>query len=532
MTIQVPDKPFILPPRSGENGGVDFLGLRQANLDMMAEMIPSINNVTDYIRPFSLICWIFWKFHSLCMETGLEEPSREDIDTFRERIEVLFSWGASMHKTEGRIPGTGAVPPNPTADGQYALSFKDWKRVQSSTSLIAALWYGPASKTVTGLGFLMPLPGKAGFFRVVGPGIRLAEALDERLRSNDELYTRLLATLEPVTASANDATALWQLWAPDQILEAERDAFAAALFSKDEIGKRDTLIAKRSTTLALAMHHMRHCSAPADASEIRRGMALSIAQGGERYQLPEALITARNLWLTLQMRQLQRLSMECLLSWCEDRILTDQLRDTSTMAEYFQSGWNSIEQGFGEARNVAEMIAFLGREEGSINGFIDSINEGRIVNPFELMATIQDRLSDDDPSFAHFAFSGLLLCAAFAGVAGQNTAFLDCGGPQRLSLESLRRRLLGLGTISVLEAFRYVLEAMIVSQHFATAVNRFDGQNQRLRLTIEETGLEVLVDQSWVPTVTQDRLPTLLSLAAQAGIIVSNEERSYALAEM
>ena len=532
MTIQIPHQPFFLPSRSGENSGVDFLGLRQANLDMMAEMIPSINNVTDYIRPFSIVCWVFWKFHSLCAEAGLENPSREDVNAFRERIEVLFSWGASMHQTRGRIPGTGAVPPNPSADGQFALTFKDWKRVQSSTSLIAALWYGPASKTVTGLGFLMPLPGRAGFFRVAGPGIRLAEALDKRLRSDEGLYTRILATLEPVTASANDAAALWQIWAPDQILESEGHAFVGAFFSKGEAGKRDTLIGKRSTTLALAMHHMRHCKTPADASEIRRGMALSVAQGEKQYELPKALITTRNLWLTLQMRQLQRLSMECLLSWCEARILKDQLRDTSAMAEYFESGWDSVEQGLGEVHDVAEIIACLGNGAKSISGFIDSVNEGWIVNPFDLMATIQDRFREGDPSFAQLAFSGLLLCAAFAGVAGQESAFLRYGGPQRLSLESLRRRIVGLGAVSVREAFQYVLEAMIVSQHFATAVNRFDGQNQRLRLTIEETGLEALVDQAWVPTVTEDRLPTLLSLAAQAGIIVDGAERSYALAEM
>ena len=164
-------------------------------------------------------------------------------------------------------------------------------------------------------------------------------------------------------------------------------------------------------------------------------------------------------------------------------------------------------------------------------GFIDAVNEGRIANPFDLMATIQDRFWAGDPSFAEFAFSGLLLCASFAGAGGQESAFLRIGGPQRLSLESLRRRMVGLGAVTVREAFQYVLEAMIVSQHFATAVNRFDGQNQRLRLTIEETGLEALVNQAWVPTVTEDRLPTLLSLAAQAGIIVSVEERSYALAE-
>jgi hypothetical protein len=60
---------------------------------------------------------------------------------------------------------------------------------------------------------------------------------------------------------------------------------------------------------------------------------------------------------------------------------------------------------------------------------------------------------------------------------------------------------------------------MIISQHFATAVNRFDGQNQRLRLAVEETGIEPLVDEPWSPTITEDRLATLLSLAQEAGVL-------------
>jgi hypothetical protein len=78
MNIALPITAFFLPPPKGENSGVDFLGLRQANLDMMTELIPSTNNVTSYIRPFSLLCWIFWKFHSLCVET--------DIDSQQARI--------------------------------------------------------------------------------------------------------------------------------------------------------------------------------------------------------------------------------------------------------------------------------------------------------------------------------------------------------------------------------------------------------------------------------------------------------------
>ena len=173
----------------------------------MAELIPSTNNVTSYIRPFSLLCWIFWKFHALCVEADVSEPTSNDLRAFRERIEVLFTWGARLTDYPG-IPGKQADPP--VSESEFLpLTFKDWSRVQSSTSLIAALWYGPASKAVTGLGFLMPLPRKPGFFRIVERGVALAEALDHLLQADSARYRRLLATLAPVAASEDDARALW-----------------------------------------------------------------------------------------------------------------------------------------------------------------------------------------------------------------------------------------------------------------------------------------------------------------------------------
>lgn len=529
MTVLSPDQPFFLAPRTGENSGVDFLGLRQTNLDMMAEMIPSLNNVTDYIRPFSLMSWVFWKFHNLCSVSGLEEPSREDIDRFRERIEVLFSWGASLHRTSSRIPGTGAKPPAPSPDGRLPLTFKDWGRIQNSTSLIAALWYGPASKIVTGLGFLMPLPGRAGFFRVTGVGIRLAEALDTELRGDEGRYKQLLATLGIVTATQDDAIALWQIWSPERISEGEREAFASALYASEEAGNPKTLLGKRSTTLALAIHHLRHCTSPASVPEIRQGMALSVSQDGSEYTLPEELVLAKYSWLTLQMRQLQRLSMESLLSWCEGRILGDRIKETSLMAERFSKVWDGSEHGFEGLEDVAAMIALLDEQADSTGSFIDAIREGRLSNPFVLIAAIQRLFKANDSTYVHFAFAGLLLCIAYARAAVEEAHMLRLGGASRVSLDSLRRRILGLGAVSPREAFQYVIEALIISQHFSTAVNRFDGQSQRLRLTIEETGLEALVGKPWEPTVTEDRLATALSLAAQSGFVRRTDEGRYAV---
>ena len=68
---------------------------------------------------------------------------------------------------------------------------------------------------------------------------------------------------------------------------------------------------------------------------------------------------------------------------------------------------------------------------------------------------------------------------------------------------------------------------MVLSQHFATAVNRYDGQSQRLRFSIEETGLESLVPRPWLPNVTADRLITALDLSAECGIILKPGDDLY-----
>ena len=76
---------------------------------MMAELIPAVNNVTVYIRPFSLLCWIHWKFHGLCVEADIADPTSDDMRAFRERIEVLFTWGAASRKLSGDSRQTGGT---------------------------------------------------------------------------------------------------------------------------------------------------------------------------------------------------------------------------------------------------------------------------------------------------------------------------------------------------------------------------------------------------------------------------------------
>jgi hypothetical protein len=524
MNIAFPHSAFFLPPRTSGNSGVDFLGLRQANLDMMAELIPSTNNVTWYVRPFALLCWIYWKFHALCVEANIQEPTSAHLKAFRERIEVLFTWGAQLEDYPG-IPGRQSPAPV-VADNLVPLTFADWHRVQSSTSLVAALWYGPASKTITGLALIEPIPRKSGFFRTVGNGVALAGGLDLLLRADGSRYSQLLATLKPVSASAEDARALWSLWSPVTISRAEQGAFRGALFDDTAVGDYRSLIGKRSSTLALARLHLAHCLAPADPQAIRRGMFLSQTDRGHVYDVPEALEPARRKWIILQMRQLQRFALECLLSWCEKQIIAGR-QDAADLVEDFERVWKSSNLPFTEAKSLADILDVLDPRVTSLDTLIASFRSGDLPSPFSLIEQIQTELSTSGAKLAPLCLYGLVLCAAFPRCFPDGNRDMRLGEAQRISFYHLRKRIVALGTMPFGEGVRFVIEAMILSQHFATAVNRFDGQNQRLRLAIEETGLCALVREPLYPAVTEDRLSILLALAGESGLLKKTTDGGY-----
>jgi len=513
MNAPLPKSAFFLPPPSSENNGVDFLGLRQANLDMMADLIPGTNNVTSYIRPFSLLSWIFWKFYGLCETAGKDRPDSEEIRAFRERIEILFTWGARLAETPG-IPGKQAEPP--PGNGAVPLTFDAWKRVQSSTSLIAALWYGPASKATTGLGFLEPVAG--GMYRATDRGVALARALDAVLRSEAALYTHLLDTLAPVSAAANDARALWALWGAQTPTDAERRTFRDAVFEAGHVGDYTSPIGKRSSTIALARLYLSHCTASAAADDIRRGMFFS-GPSGSPYEVPAELQPALRAWIVLQVRQLQRLALESLLSWCEARVLRG-LRETAELTREAERLFRAQAFGLDPDDTLDSMLRTLDEGYSSIEGFVARGRADPLFSPFALMDEIQAAFKAKDERYAAVSLYGLLLCASFAGCRGESEqAAIKSGGASRLSLFHLRKRLSALGDVPLRQAIQFVLESMVLSQHFATAVNRFDGQNQRLRLSIEEGGLFSLAGKPWEPTVTEDRLPTILELAADCGLI-------------
>jgi hypothetical protein len=236
--------PHFVPAYRPVKGGVDFLGMRQVNLDMMQGCLPVINNVTWYLRPFSMVSWMYWKFHLLAAEAGIQQPSKKQLTTWTEKAETLFTWGHKLNSVPN-IPGSSFDPPG---NRSVPLDFGSWHRTAANTSLMAAIQYGPSSKTLGGLGFLEPQYGP--FFRSVNEGVVLAEALDELIKNADP--SRLLKDLKPREGTANQARQLYAAWSAATPSKRERSAFRRALYDPDAVGRPDAL-GRRSATVSMIL---------------------------------------------------------------------------------------------------------------------------------------------------------------------------------------------------------------------------------------------------------------------------------------
>jgi hypothetical protein len=96
-------------------GGVDPLGLRQINFDLMDQVFPGINNVARHICPFTLVTWAWRRAATRAHELGMTKLLVSDLQDFVDRIEVIYVWSQFL--------GGGADLPG---RGCYRANHKRW----------------------------------------------------------------------------------------------------------------------------------------------------------------------------------------------------------------------------------------------------------------------------------------------------------------------------------------------------------------------------------------------------------------------
>lgn len=172
----LPQRPFLTQAFADDGGGIDFLGLRLVNFDMLAEdLLPGINNGTADIGIFCLGSWIPWKFKQVCEEQP-KKFTQENYDRFRQAIEMAMADSVK----DGSMANEKYGMPNRRIGVGQTLTFpvelrfdkdkteKKTKRTES-TSIYAAALYGPALRYLNFIGYATAKDGQSTWIHVPMP---------------------------------------------------------------------------------------------------------------------------------------------------------------------------------------------------------------------------------------------------------------------------------------------------------------------------------------------------------------------------
>ena len=519
---ELPKGPHFLPNFDPGRGGRDFLALGQVSFGLMDECLPGINNQTKRLRPYSVLSWIYWKFYESMKADSEIKATEKGLARFKEKIESLFLWGHQLNSVTG-IPGLRSKPKE-FERGKANLAFKAWRRSAENTSLQAAVQYGPSVKDRGGLGFIHHVEGS--FFQVTKEGTGLAEALDSSLQKR-RAYS-MLSDDEEHFASEAQACELFESWRVDgQASRPEREIFANCFYDEAKINDNDD-VGRRSATLNLILSVLHNNKRPLEEEEIRRSMAFRRLPNKKPFMLEGGPAQSAKKWLLLQVRQGQRIAMESLMAWIEHRILNCHERSATNIVQTIKGNLtDSTPEIFSRKTPAAALATWLGKVK-ALDDYISLAMTDEQFNLFWLSRELERVVNEQPDSICTPAMKMLLLMRRFGEWFSEDASLrheVARGGTPRISL-AYWCKVFDKNSERPLEHLLSVLiENLILSQHFAVATNRFDGGRQRLRIILEEDGLEALVDRPWQPRITPDRLASALSLLIDCGFVSYDENK-------
>lgn len=481
-------EPNFTAARTPKFGGVDPLGLRQINFDLMDQVLPGVNNVARHVRPFVLVAWAWRRAKQIAEKLGSVDIPVDTLRDFVDRVEVIYAWSQFLRDPNADLPGRQVLSAIVRAD-RWHFGGESWRKRRRdrrySTAFTAPITYGPALKA---LGWVAP---HEKFPEILVPPTQVAPALDafEALIS-DRLDHPAFSQFGPVEIMAEDVSAWADAWALDKVTEPEQRVAAELLLGTN------APVARRNGC-GLMLTAAAHSSMP-DLSSIRSTMAGAPSNFCPAPELQGTM----EAWRRLQVRQLFRLCLESWFYWIVSEL--DGLpKSSEQLVESF-------------LRRVDRPLLGTAREWLSST---TSGASGPTIYIDQVVAALDDSAQTDLPSRI---MDGLAFCLAEAPENGQLFE-----RPDRLPLFRARREFNALGELPPRDFVRHVLEGWILAQHVYWAVGRglADARSRgktilRLRVVLEEGGWTLTpgVTRGSPPVPTPDRLQTVLSLASECGL--------------
>lgn len=477
------DEPQMIQPLRIKLGGVDPLGLRQVNFDLMDLVIPSLNNVARHIRPYTVIAWA-WHQAALCARESRKEITADELQDFVDRIEVIFAWSQFLRDDGVDLPGHDVLAPLVRSDG-FRFGGSEWKRRREtrrfSTALSAPVNYGPAVKA---LGWIEPSIKTPGAFRSSEHVKAALQAFSQLL--GEELAHPAFSKIGPVTV-ARDVVKTWaKKMSIDKLNAQERSAMRESLTGE---GAPEELRQSVATIIAISKRY----GGTRDSSRIRSRMCRTARSAAWL----DAFEPVPTLWARIQVRQLFRLAMEGLLYWTLIKLSDHPARIADLAREFLSETRNS--------RTTKEWLSLIETDGKSIPEHIESLRLS-LTEPENLASGI------------HAALAVSLANVAISPIHERS---------DRLPLARASEEAQSFASSSPLEFLKHVLGCWIIGQHVYWSIGRglADARSNgrrilRLRVVSEESGFTLapgaLLNR---PRPTPDRLETLLSLMAESGLL-------------
>ena len=480
------DGPWIVAPSDTNPGGVDPLGLRQINFDLMDRVFPGLNNVARHIRPFTLVAWAWRRTIQLAKERNLDLKLSVHQD-FVARIEVAYVWSMLVDSDGGwlevDLPGQQRL--RSFIGDRKSIRFGDdeWaafvKSRRNSTALTAAINYGPG---LTALRCLENDLENVGVKVPVRSFLPALDAFERKIRPM--LVHRLFNGWDPCTLKRSDILAWQPRWDLYKPTKEEREAF------QDRLGGPEA--GARQAGIELLVR----CADDADEdaeeleNEIRRAMCANLEAPGAALR-----------WKRTQTRQTFRLALEVMFEWVVKELGSGVL-STEALAKRF------LEAAGHDSAATADqwLLSFLPNDPCPV--------------------TTLRRLEDTTRSTEGLerAIACALAVSLYADEELRDGSLRD----DRLPLASAGADFAQCIRAAPVEFVSMIIERWVLAQHTYWAVGRglADARSGaktilRLRVVLEEEGWRVTRGRGSrsMPRPTPDRLGTALSLTAEAGLI-------------
>lgn len=532
--------------------GIDPLGNSFFIEALYRSAFPGINNVVQFIRVYSAICW---------MVRNIDERAarKRDVDIGAlshmglEKIQLLLAWYNVKRGVKG-LAGGGRIYPSGSkkvllssstlvgSSDFNALEYDPEHEPSKGAFFIQADQYSPS--LFNGMRFVMRT-SIDGAYALTDAGKELADGYE--LAIMDHPWRDWLANPEKLRASDNDVTDMGEMLDLRNPSEFEIEAFVAQYYPEKDDTATGPNWENRKQGLTLAMRALRAEMPGAKAAgqkgatidAIRHAMARGCAQDGTPVGI-EGYEAIQAWWANLQMRQYFRASQETLLRLCESWVhrayQKDWARDVTDCATGVASGLSAMlpEHHRDTVRSFVDELSGLQGDAPSLYAAGPSIDtESRIES-------LREKLEEH----AHFkhgsaeegvalrdCYIALVYCACEAKNFASNEDIVLRHQAERFSPARLVELVDEFLDSPPEQFMAHVVRHYILLQHFRVVQERSRDGGNRFRLLNGDNGLERMSPRGELGSVRTlpDRLRHAILLLAQCGLLSEPEEGYFKL---